>query len=235
MNLSVTGGFTDLQQQLANGDILNRFADLQKQIDISGVVDRFAEIQKKIDVSGIVDRFAEVQKQIDVSGAVDRFVEIQKQINVSGVVDHFADLQKRITESDLMKLPNNISSALGHLNDLVHDDHARWDQIARSVDFVEETRIEPPIMPLRIPDMADQFERVLNTRAERDRAIQEQQFKLLGSIAEAGKKQNETMAGIASLQKLLVEESLENTRIQKVILLIAAISTALALAAVLFK
>jgi hypothetical protein len=209
--------------------------EARRQMTLDQEMRRFDEVQRQIALGDQMRRFDEVHTQIAASGVVDHVADLQRRIADSGIVDRFADLQKQIADNDLMKLPHYFSSALGHLNQLVDDDHARWDQIARSFDFVEEAKIELPIMPLRIPNMADQFERVLNTRAERDREIQEQQFQLLASIADAGKKQNETMAGIASLQKLLVEESLENTRIQKVILLIAAISTALALAVVLFK
>jgi hypothetical protein len=89
-------------------------------------------------------------------------------------------------------------------------------------------------VPIATPDFVSGFERALETRAKRDRKIHDQQFDLLGSIADAGKKQNEIMMGITKLQELLVQEAIHNSKVQRIVLYFAALSAALALFA-LFK
>jgi len=178
---------------MKNSLLDENYFDIEKQFAGIDVSNRFLDLQKQITESGIVDRFADFQKQIAANTMIDQITDLQRHVATTGVVDPLAVIQKQIADS------TRFSSALGHVDQLVHDDRARWDQIAHSFDSVAGPRIQPPIMPVTIPNMAEQFERAFNARAERDREIQEQQFELLASIADAGKKQNETMAGIASL------------------------------------
>jgi hypothetical protein len=160
-------------------------------------------------------RYGDLRDQIEQANAIRGAVDVQKRLAESDVVRRFADAQKQVAESDLLRSSLGASSTFANLTQRVREDKDRWDQITRSFDDEKTIRSLPA--PIKIPSFADHLERALNARASKDRAIHDQQFQLLSSIAEAGKKQNETMAAIASLQGMLVKEALENTRIQRVL------------------
>ncbi len=109
-----------------------------------------------------------------------------------------------------------------------------WERLSR-----EARRLVPPSLPkpilVDVPDLVDGLAEALEVQAERDRAATAEHTAALTEVVGAGKAQNVLMSEIVGLQKLLVQEALENSRIQRVVLYFTALSGALAIIALLLK
>jgi hypothetical protein len=248
--IDASGAFRQLneaQKNLASNGFTKQLADVQKQIDAGGALKQLNEAQKAIASSGFVKQLAGVQKQIDASGVLKQFNEVQKNLASSGFVKQLADVHKQIDASGVLKQLGDfrtqlagtdvasVYSALGQLNQRVSEDRARWDRIEHSFDNLNTQKNELQVPPIRISNIGERLERSLSARSKLDRDALAQQSALLASIAEAGKKQNETMAEIAKLQSMLVGEAVENTKIQRTFLYFTALGAALALFALIVK
>jgi hypothetical protein len=197
----------------------------------SDIVTQFAEAQKQIDASGVLKKFDEVQKNFANSSFGKKLAEAQKQIDTSGLSKQFSGVHEHVFDANITK----VSSVLEHVNRRVKEDQTRWDEIDRSFDNADGKKVESQAAPIRVPNVFDLIEKSLDARSTRDHEAIAQQSELLASIAQAGKEQHQTMAEIAKLQGMLVEEALENTKMQRTFLYFAALSAAIALFALFVK
>jgi hypothetical protein len=259
-DLNVLSGISDLRKQI-DCTALSSLRDMQKQLDDSAALSGLREVQKQLDDSAALSSLREVQKQLDDSAALSSLREVQKHLDDSAALSGLNSLQKQfdsltsvqrhletddiltglnearkhLVDSSLLNGFTPASSTLDDLNRLVREDRNRWDTINHSFNHLRDDEIELPTLPLKLPNIAEQFQRAIDARSDRDGEAQKQQFELLASIAEAGSGQNQTMAKIAELQETLVREALENTRIQKIVLYFAALTSVLALLGLLLK
>jgi hypothetical protein len=244
---NITTQSDEIQKSIASTNIVRQFADVQKQVDASDIVKQFNDAQKNLAYSDFTKQIADVQKQIDASGIVKQFNDVQKNLAYSGFTKQIADVQKQIGASGFSKQLDDfrkqlagtdvasVHSALGRISQRVREDQTRWDQIEHSFGSLSTQKNELQVAPIRIPNIAERFQRSLNARLKVDHDARVQQSELLASIAEAGKKQNETMAEMTKLQSMLVEEALENTKTQRTLLYFTALSVAFALFALLIR
>ncbi len=108
----------------------------------------------------------------------------------------------------------------------------RWDHISRSFEAIDSTRMPPIEMP-RITPISEHLEKALKNQDRRQEIYRREQATLLSDIASAGREQNQTMIAFIKLQETLVNESLENSRVQRVVLIFSAASVLLSLFALI--
>ena len=113
------------------------------------------------------------------------------------------------------------------------DQQREWERISLSSNSFSKTWDVQVPARVEAPNFADVIERAISARTEKDAQHHNEQYGLLSAIAEAGKKQNETMSLIANLQDVLIKEARENFRLQKTVMYFAALSAMLALIALL--
>lgn len=121
------------------------------------------------------------------------------------------------------------ASLLGGLDQRVYEDQKRWDKIERSFNDIQPNISPPSFSSFNVPDLVDRLEDAVTANSEHERTSANQQRQLLAAIVKAGKEQNATMSNIAKLQTMLVEEAIENTKIQKLVIYLSALSAALSL------
>lgn len=223
-------GLRDLQKQLDECTALSALSNLPRQFDNLKALSGLDDFQKQLNNCAALTGLSDAHKQI--ASISSGLAEAHRYIESGTILDSFNDVQKQLAGGGRFT-PD--FSALNDLNRWVREDQERWDTIRRSLNYLPRGEIEPPTLPTAIPNIAEQFQHALDARSDRDRDTQRRQFELLACIAEAGAGQNQTMAKIAELQQTLVREAQENTRIQKVVLYFAALSSALVLLALLFK
>lgn len=121
---------------------------------------------------------------------------------------------------------------LNEIRDALFADKDRWDHISRSFQAIDTTPMPPIEMP-RITPISEHLENALKSQDRRQGAYRREQAALLSDIASAGREQNQTMIAFIKLQETLVNESLENSRVQRVVLIFAAASALLSLFALI--
>jgi hypothetical protein len=112
-------------------------------------------------------------------------------------------------------------------------DQERWNEISRSVQSIEKLPTPPRVSMPRITPLSEHLETALRNQEKRERAYRLQQEKLLSDIASAGLEQNQTMVAIVKLQEILVKESVDNSNVQRVVLIFSAASAFLSLIALI--
>lgn len=108
----------------------------------------------------------------------------------------------------------------------------RWAQLSRSLESIDTRPIEHIPMP-RVTPLSEHLDKALINQEKRQSIHLRQQSELLSEIAAAGREQNQTMISMAKLQETLVNESIENSRVQRVVLIFSAASVLFSLLALI--
>lgn len=236
----------EVQRQIALGNEMRRLDEAHKQValidetrpsidqlspleSIRPKIDQFSPIERIAPAFDRVSAISSIRPAFDQLGALEGIKPAIDQLSILESMKPLIDQSLRSSESVRRSLEG--SAILADANNRLQEIHQTWDRIGRSLEY--EDHDEPLPSPIQVPDLASEFERALDARATRDRKFQNQQSRLLSSIVEAGKNQNEIMTEIAKLQGLLVKEALANSRIQRVVLWFAALSATLALIALI--
>ncbi|MGH6770337.1 MAG: hypothetical protein ACRECO_15090 [Xanthobacteraceae bacterium] len=240
----------EVRRQISLGDQMRRLDEAQRYIALGNEMRRFDEIHKQIALvdkmrlsidqlsplnnsGSAIDRFSineRMRLALDQVAALDRMKPAIDQISVFDKA--MSSIDQRLWNNESVRRSLEASAVLSDANNRLHEQYEAWDRIGRSLDTYEDLQAKPE--PIQIPAITRDFEHAREVRAKRDRKLQNRQSGLLASIVEAGKKQNEITRDIARLQETLVTESLENSRLQRVVLYFTALSAVLALIS-LFK
>ena len=179
-----------------------------------------------------IDAFGKTNSLADLAGSysASRLArDAALGIDAFSKTNSLADLAGPYSAS---RLARDAALGINALDQGLARERNEWERLGRTTIPTRPQHDNVPIL-VEVPDLVDDFTEALEVQARRSREANAAQVVALAEIVEAGKAQNALMAEIVGLQKLLVKEALENSRIQRVVLYFTGLGAALAIFALL--